>query len=851
MHKLKITIDKTLRLLGINLANISINADETVDIFYGLDQKIELSNNEVKNKLNEEISAYGKTIGICVQLFAGSPQADFEEYFSGAFANAMSWADLMDNSYSLGSENPTSSVTELEEKIVSFYSFKGGVGRTTALTNAALVLASRGKRVVVFDLDVEAPGLYSTFEFEEELKFGIIDYLHGKAIGSLNNHSITEYFYQAITDGVAGEIFVFPAGKINEKYIQMVSDLTPHNLVAEWHSLLYEANKQLAPDYILIDSRTGINHWGSLSVLNSYGRIVFLMFPNEQNAVGSTPIIKHIVSSIKKEALIAFSPVPSFNSEGKSKAEKLFELLASNVGMSGDAEPLMIHYDPSISLMDRYTEPPSTPAYTLIANFIESGLTMNTQTSVLSEDRRWEILESLSYPKVDATSNEDNLFQYFHKTNYFDRFIEHSISVIRGRKGTGKTSFYRMFTERPDTAKKLAEGKIDNVTIVSGHGSTIPSPKDELLEKFSVLDWRTFWKAYAVLNIFRSTSSLSAFSKVNFRSLKKILQKITGFNTWTRQANLELISLINSEDSLLLNELLQEINSDLTKAGKFLWLVYDDLDQDFQNEIRKPALIGLFKMLQHLDSFKDCRIKLKILIREDIWQSINFDNKSHLKGRDILIEWKRADFIRLALKFTSKSSKYRDIMPFPLDIENLEDVSEDDIQRAMVPLWGESREGKVNSKLVTRWVFERLTDSSGTSFPRSLIVLLKSSTDHELTYRNQSVQSPKDRLLRRESLNRGLDAAAEQRCQEILEEYPQLEPVFKALKGFPGSLAEPEFFRSFKESLPRKFDPVITAKDLEEIGVLQVIRAKEKVAIYRFPDLYVIGFNMDRQTRRY
>src|SRR5258708_6648994 len=41
---------------------------------------------------------------------------------------------------------------------ITFYSFKGGVGRTTALVNLAFALARRGMRMLLWDLDLEAPG---------------------------------------------------------------------------------------------------------------------------------------------------------------------------------------------------------------------------------------------------------------------------------------------------------------------------------------------------------------------------------------------------------------------------------------------------------------------------------------------------------------------------------------------------------------------------------------------------------------------------------------------------------------------------------------------------------------------
>jgi tetratricopeptide (TPR) repeat protein len=48
-------------------------------------------------------------------------------------------------------------------RVVTFYSFTGGSGRTMALANTAWILAANGKRVLVVDWDLESPGLYRFF----------------------------------------------------------------------------------------------------------------------------------------------------------------------------------------------------------------------------------------------------------------------------------------------------------------------------------------------------------------------------------------------------------------------------------------------------------------------------------------------------------------------------------------------------------------------------------------------------------------------------------------------------------------------------------------------------------------
>ena len=44
-------------------------------------------------------------------------------------------------------------------QIYTFYSYKGGTGRTMALANVAVLLAKWGYGVLIADWDLEAPGI--------------------------------------------------------------------------------------------------------------------------------------------------------------------------------------------------------------------------------------------------------------------------------------------------------------------------------------------------------------------------------------------------------------------------------------------------------------------------------------------------------------------------------------------------------------------------------------------------------------------------------------------------------------------------------------------------------------------
>ncbi|NEP45399.1 MAG: AAA family ATPase, partial [Okeania sp. SIO2H7] len=113
-------------------------------------------------------------------------------------------------------------------RTVTFYSFKGGVGRTTALTHVASILAMRGRKVVAVDLDLEAPGLSTAFNLKEQPKYGIVDYFYERSYlpeGVEPNILITDIFSEVRIPNAKGRLFVVPAGYLSLDYVSKVDDL--------------------------------------------------------------------------------------------------------------------------------------------------------------------------------------------------------------------------------------------------------------------------------------------------------------------------------------------------------------------------------------------------------------------------------------------------------------------------------------------------------------------------------------------------------------------------------------------------------------------------------------------------
>jgi len=190
------------------------------------------------------------------------------------------------SSWSSNLTGPPWPLHERTPSIVAFYSHKGGVGRTTSLCATAVNLARTGKKVVMLDLDLEAPGLGSLIS-TTEIEFGVVDYLLERLLSNrayapdLRDYSGKQSNPELIGDG--GEpITCIPAGSLNGIYIEKLArvDLELLSRASNDDSplvdLLKLVKKQFTPDYILLDCRPGLNDLGGLAIQRlSHANVLF------------------------------------------------------------------------------------------------------------------------------------------------------------------------------------------------------------------------------------------------------------------------------------------------------------------------------------------------------------------------------------------------------------------------------------------------------------------------------------------------------------------------------------------------------------------------------------------------
>ena len=140
--------------------------------------------------------------------------------------------------------------------VTTFYSFKGGVGRTMALVNAAVTLALRGRRVLAVDFDLEAPGLdtFDVLQPREETP-GIIDFVT-RYLKSGQAPEVESFIGECPDIGERdGGLWIMPSGR-NENYAANFNQVDWGELYEKHDGyLLFEDLKEqwrrtVQPDYV-------------------------------------------------------------------------------------------------------------------------------------------------------------------------------------------------------------------------------------------------------------------------------------------------------------------------------------------------------------------------------------------------------------------------------------------------------------------------------------------------------------------------------------------------------------------------------------------------------------------------
>lgn len=827
------------------------------------DALAELTDQERKEKLLEGINA---DIEYAELLTTGE-----EEWYGPAFSESderlPAWSEVLDQP-SLSS--PLTFASDLDEDIhppavITFYSLRGGVGRTTALASAARLLAARGRRVLCIDMDFEAPGLPYLFGLPEPgVDQGALPLLLALEEGV--DADIRDHVLRA---NEADELYCLPAGTLSVDYAQRLRLLDPESWYREESNPLHRlldlaAESSLEPDVILLDARTGISAISAPLLFDVSDMAVICFFPHPQTRRGTELLVQSMLTAhtrrstdeiaISPELRFLVSPVPPGPSATRVRDRAISwidswlapvqDRRSSEVGqLQSDELTELIPYSPEIAFRDKVgLTDASQEIYGTIADWLEQLLSQPDQRSPIQAAGKAEILEELDF-STGTAEHQDSFFQDFVQTRTAIQAMDERYPLVIGRKGTGKTAVFRWLFEKPS-----AEGAIP-VMCPNAFRDRVPWTLGS--DGFQVMEqrlntvgngWQSFWACYTSLAASLAIGDAAvaippASMHVNIGALINARHDLDELYI----VNEVSAMLENPEAGLLAARWLRDIDRKLD-ARRFL--LFDGLDTGFGNDAssrqrRTQAVTGLFTFLTENEQ-RLSNLSFKVLLRFDIWQQLRFENKSHLYGRSVQLRWRdQADYFKTVLKQATRSESFAQ----SLQVAGIEPIAdrwqEPEVFRAWNLLVGERMKGG-KTTFTRNWVWNRLADGQGDHGPRALSQLFNAAVGWE---KREEIRSQYDRsIIRPRALVPSLEEVSSEAVSALEEEFPELSDLVQALADIGRTPLDPTEIADLNEAAAEQLDLAL------EVGLLAVHEGtQEDVRRYRVPDLYRLALGMSRR----
>lgn len=752
--------------------------------------------------------------------------------------------------------------------IATFYSLRGGVGRSTALGYTAHILASQGRKVVCVDMDLEAPGITALFNKEKEIKegMGLVHLL--MEIDQGGTPDVTKHLVR-VSDSY--DLYCLPAGKPDANYARILRFIDPESWYREDRNPLHELmdrlgkNLPFTPDVILLDARTGITQLSGPLLFDLSDISIIVFFPHPQAKTGTEVLVKALLAAKTRREIngLAFSPeirflvspIPLSKAAGVERRYKqravewVSEWISpwKNLSSTGGEilESDITHFVPYREIIatsdEIMPEDEIWRDYKPVADWIDGFITIpgEKNISINLGDRKDEILENFSFSTGTAEHQTDFL-DTFVETDLVKKALSPEIILVLGRKGTGKTAIFRRILAEKDRDVFIVTSPVE---LSSQHPFFLPvngfKTIEETLQK-SNAGWSEFWIIYICL--------ISYYALIKKKGDAPKLpgeENIPGLLTVKPSNPMEVDDFIAkfmkiNRYRLIADEWLTKLDR---YAGENTVFLFDGLDTGFgigdtDRERRKKAIEGLFSVVTDSGS-RLKNLKFKIMLREDIWKSLKFENKSHLFGRSIPLKWAdQVTFFKVLIKQAIRNNNYKELLensnlPISMPIEYW---AEPQVIEAWNRLVGDRMKGS-KSAFTRNWVWNRLADGNEDHSPRYLLLFMHQAVEWE---KNEQKRNPNDKsIIRPRAFTTVLPDVSKQALGALRdEEFQELKPLMENLT----EIGRAPVNASDIKVLP---DLINLAREVGLLGVYE--GSEEEVERYSVPELFRHALKMTRK----
>ncbi|QTX21555.1 KGGVGR-motif variant AAA ATPase [Comamonas aquatica] len=686
-------------------------------------------------------------------------------------------------------------------RMVSFHSFKGGVGRTTALMTYVTARlhpadAQGPVKVLVVDADLEAPGVTFWLDEKNRPQVSFVQFLEAMHYPPVSEEASLNFFAEQLkktslnVDGSQRELFVLPAAldlaEIQDMPVQpghlARNPNNPWILTDHLHAL----GKRLGADAVFIDLRAGLSELASPVIFDPRVEHYFVTTVAKQSVSGMCEVLRRL------HAFHRALPAPQRQA---AKPSVVISLLTTDLRRLPDfglaKECIEQAYPPVNDVLDEgveWLEAEFSPSLMAIGSVRDAFDLLKKSSLYASSAQEWattaaaarKVVENRTAPPINRIDSAQALLEVCKR-----EYAEHSAiddwlvteplrnlgkhfandipnAVLVGAKGAGKTFTYLQICQSRNWSNYLqrvgemahdaavAQQRIIFPVLWSGNvdgaaRATVGNAKDAGIQQ---------------LGLGTQALTLSEIQRQIEANLDSEARHWDDF--W---ADLIAASLGCSGRGL------QAINEQLSAQGQSVVLVFDGVEDVFKKPSdakQTKAIESLLKLVNRLGELPNQSVGALVFVRIDYVQAAIKQNLGQFMSRfsAFALTWNPESFLRLAYWLCAKAGIVG------ATVDRAQTLSVGELIEKLIELWGHKL-GQTDSKEghSARWVYAALCDLTGRFQARDLVRFFRFAAEEETKNPNAFWA---ERILSPESMRKAIPRCSHEKVKEATLEIQPL-----------------------------------------------------------------------------
>ncbi len=687
-----------------------------------------------------------------------------------------------------------------------FHSFKGGVGRTTALMTHLVAYLEKNKgretKILLIDSDLEAPGITYWLDVTNRPTISFVRFLEAVHYPPSSLEATIQYCaaeLQKVSISLEGhEIFVLPACIDPERPTELLDiPILPEHIARNpekpWGvgDVIQKLATELKVDLVLVDLRAGLSELSSPLLFDPRIEKILVSTVAPQSARGIALVLEKIAllrslvtdannpATVPTVIISLLTPTLRESDHYQLAIEQFNAAFPSNQDDSSASSGLIFIdalFDSSLMCIRDFKEAIEFTRRSPLFNEIKEWTSL---FAVSKQESREESHGTASYTEqskalaemckkyIYAENGEsENLLITDPLRNFgkhFNKDIPVAISI--GAKGAGKTFNFM----------QLCRLKTWEIFLEKIGSSPTSGEKTVIFPLFSSQNLKKEAEEIVKMcrdNCFRELTLSRSFSEIELRDCvtRKESVNISDWAKFWIDKLLEVFSI--SGDSL------NDLNGFLISKKIRLVILIDGLEELFPsaNDTRqRVALESLLRLPNRLNEITDNRLGIIEFVRSDYVRTAIQQNAGQFEDRykAFALEWTAESFLRLAYWICSEAKLSW------ADKKDFEKLSIDELSKELHQLWGHKL-GSGNSKeaIAARWIFTTLCDLNGRLQARDLIRFLHYAAKHSNSERSSALA---DRVLLPEAIRKAVINCSKEKVEEAKAEIGVLKEWAKSL----------------------------------------------------------------------